>query len=410
MAEYQMDERDEVFEKLIHPITKDEFFSEYWGKRFLHIPRNDPSYHAHVASYRDVEEYLARNDLRYPYIRLVKEGRELPLNNYARDRVFGENLFQGNLDLESLFREYAAGATMCMQLQHLALPTLGRFTEAMERYFGYRTQSTIFVTPADSHGFTRHYDSHDFFTMGVHGQKTWRIYADGELLPLPRTEVLDSDVQPTGRVEAEITVKAGDTLYVPRGVYHDARGEREASMQVSFGVFPYYWCDLIHSIIDDVTDRDPLLREAVVPTKLFDAEALRREFDRRLAIVQELGNPGEALARLQRIAGSKQLRDGHKRLSDLDQVRDLTPTMRLKARDVAPRVTADEHELKIEVYDKAIRLPVYAAEHVHLALSGEPFCANDLPDSIDIEGRLFLAKKLVTEGLVTILREAAASG
>jgi hypothetical protein len=394
----------EIFEKLISPISPEEFFSRYWGKQYLHISRNDQRYHQDVLTFEDVDNYLARADLRYPFIRLVKEGRELPLTNYAHDRVFGENLFQGNLDTDALFREYADGATMCMQLQHLTMPGLGMFTRRIESYFGYRTQSTVFLTPSNSHGFTRHYDSHDFFTMGISGEKTWRVYVEKAEFPLPRTEVLDNEVAISDSVESEFKVKAGDTLYVPRGVYHDARSESGTSIQISLGVFPYYWCDVLHTLVDKLADKHSRLRTAVAPTKSIDAAALRAEFEEILNLVRQESDIASVLAHMQRVSASKCLKDAKNRLRDIEYLRGLAPEMPLRARDIDVRVTEEDGDrLVLSFYDKRIGLPSLVKPQLDTILSGEPFCASSLPGSLDLAGRMLLVGRLVTEGLVTFV-------
>lgn len=395
-----------AFEKLIFPISTNEFFSKYWGKQYLHISRNDPDYHHDVLTFPDVDSYLERNDLRYPYIRLVKEGGELPLANYAHDMVFGENLFQGNLDTDAIFREYADGATLCMQLQQLAMPTLATFTRLVESYFGYRTQSTIFLTPSNSHGFTRHFDSHDFFTMGIKGEKTWRLYAEKAEYPLPRTEVIDSQVEISDEIEGEIVVKSGDTLYVPRGVYHDARSENRTSMQISLGVFPYYWCDVLHTLIDELADKHAKLRMAVVPTKQIDRSALHSDFLNLLRLIEN-ADIADVVTRLQALSSSKRVKEMSNRLHDLESLGQLSHDSVLKARDIDIEITDDSEVLNIVFYDKRITLPNFVRPQIDAILSGAPFSAETLPESLDISGRMLLIRKLLTEGLITFLPRSA---
>ena len=393
---------EDAFARLIAPVTPEEFFAEYWGKKHLHISRNDAGYHHDVLTFDDVDAYLARNDLRYPYIRLVKEGRELPLNNYGRDRVFGENVFQGNLDQDALFREYADGATMCMQLQHLAMPTLGAFTRELEGYFGYRTQSTIFLTPGNSQGFTQHFDSHDFFTMGVSGEKTWRIYAERAEYPLPRTEVLDSEVDISDALNSEFRVKAGDTLYVPRGVYHDARSESGTSMQISLGVFPYYWCDVLHTLIDELADKHARLRMAVAPTRHIPAATLEADFREMLALISDRADITGVLNGLQRAAASKRVKDGTHRLRDLEALEALGPDDLLVARDVEAEIRQDADRLLVVFYDKQIAMPGFVRSELDAILAGSPFSASSLPGGLDTRSRMALVRKLLSEGLLTL--------
>ena len=393
---------ESAFERLIAPITPEEFLSDYWGKKHLHIARNDPDYHHRVLTFDDVDAYLGRNDLRYPYIRLVKQGRELPLDIYARDRVFGENVFQGNLDQDALFREYADGATMCMQLQHLAMPGLGAFTRDLESFFGYRTQSTIFLTPGTSQGFTEHFDSHDFFTMGVSGEKTWRIYADRAEYPLPRTEILDTDVNISGVVESEFKVRAGDTLYVPRGVYHDARSIDGTSLQISFGIFPHYWCDVLHSLVDALADEHPKLRMAVAPFRQIDPVELDAGFRSILELISQHGDVAQVVSRLQDAVASKGLKDSSHRLRDMELLALIQPDDRLVMRDLDVQIHEEGDRIALGFYDKRIAMPAFVRPQLDTILTGEVFSAASLPGPLDVESRVVLVRKLVAEGLVTL--------
>lgn len=294
---------------------------------------------------------------------------------------------------------------MCMQLQHLVMPALGTFTRRVEGYFGYRTQSTIFVTPSNSHGFTRHYDSHDFFTMGIAGEKTWRVYVEKAELPLPRTEVLDTDVNISDSVEAEFKVRAGDTLYVPRGVYHDARSEGGTSVQISLGIFPYYWCDVLHTLIDELADKHCRLRTAVAPARNIDAASLKAEFREILNLVRDEADIAGVLSHLQSVSASKCLKDGKNRFDDLELLHGLAPETPLRARDIDARVTEEDGgRLFLSFYDKQIGLPSFVKPQIDTILSGRQFCAASLPASLDLNGRMLLVRRLVTEGLLTFVR------
>lgn len=400
---------ESAFERLIAPVTPEEFLSDYWGKKHLHIARNDPEYHHRVLTFDDVDAYLGRNDLRYPYIRLVKQGRELPLDNYARDRVFGENVFQGNLDQDALFREYADGATMCMQLQHLAMPGLGAFTRELESFLGYRTQSTIFLTPGSSQGFTEHFDSHDFFTMGVAGEKTWRIYEDRAEYPLPRTEVLDTDVNISGVVASEFKVRAGDTLYVPRGVYHDARSADGMSLQISLGIFPYYWCDVLHSLIDTLADEHPKLRMAVAPSRQIDPIGLEADFRSVLDLISQHGDIQKVVGRLQEAAAAKGLKDSAHRLRDMEALALIGSDDRLMMRDLNVQLHEEGDRIVLVFYDKRVAMPAFVRTQLDAILTGEAFTPASLPGTMDAASRLVLVRKLMAEGLVTLKEPSAQS-
>jgi len=390
----------ELFQRLIAPITVKEFFEDYWEKKVLYIPRNDPNYYNDILTFGDVDSYLSRTDLRYPYIRLVQAGRELPLNTYSYDSVFGENVFQGNLDLDKLFQLYHGGATMCMQLQHLALPKLRTFTNRIERLFEFRTQSTLFLTPPKSQGFTAHFDSHDFFIFQIYGEKQWKIYGGAVEFPLAGTRVLDTDVEITSQPTFQPLIQPGDCLYVPRGVYHEALTNDGASLQISLGVFPYIWCDVMHKIIDDLTAKHASLRKSSVTPTIPGTEQLSSEFAELIHLLRSEGRPQDALADLKRKSLSKQTKTCEGRLSDLGKLPSLNPHSRLQHRDIHLSLERSDGQLTLFFYDKELVFPDFVLAEIEFIVAGREFRIADLPGTLDDESKLVLVRKLIEEGLV----------
>jgi ribosomal protein L16 Arg81 hydroxylase len=390
----------QLFEYLIAPITAEEFFRDYWEQKVLYIPRNDPAYYDSILTFGDVDEYLSRTDLRYPYIRLVQQGRELPLNTYAYDSVFGENLFQGNLNLDKLFQLYRDGATMCMQLQHLALPSLRSFTNHIEQFFQFRTQSTLFLTPPQSQGFTAHFDSHDFFIFQIYGQKQWLIYPDAVEFPLARNRVLDSEVEVSSAPSFQPLIQPGDCLYVPRGIFHEALTNEGTSLQISLGVFPYIWCDVLHKMIDDLAGAIPSLRKASLSPIGSDSSKLQAEFSSLLDQLRIHGSPDASIADMKRKALAHQSKECRGRLTDLERLPGLSLDARLVKRDVHTLLDDDGERITLFFYDKEIDLPSSVRPELDFVLSGAEFSTASMPGSLDPGSRMLLAETLITEGLI----------
>jgi ribosomal protein L16 Arg81 hydroxylase len=390
----------ELFQKLISPITLTDFFENYWEKKVLYIPRNDPHYYRDILTFDDVDAYLSRTDLRYPYIRLVQAGRELPLNTYAYDSVFGENVFQGNLDLDKLFQLYHGGATMCMQLQNLALPKLREFTNHIERFFEFRTQSTLFLTPPKSQGFTSHFDSHDFFIFQIYGEKQWKIYPNPVEFPLAGHRVLDSEVNLTVPPDFEPNVRPGDCLYVPRGVYHEALTNETTSLQISLGVFPFIWCDVMHKIIDDLAAEHASLRKASVTPTVHQNGRTMFEFEEILRLLREKGKPEQAIADLKRKSFSKQSKSCENRLLDLEKLASFGPNSLLQKRDIHLAIERGTETVTLFFYDKELTLPDCVLPEIEFISTNKPFRAADLPGALDEESKSVLICKLVEEGLI----------
>jgi len=390
-------------DRLLSPVSKEEFFAAYWGKNVLHVPRNNPAYYDEILTFNDVNDYLSRTDLRYPYIRMVHNGREIPLDNYGYDYVFGENVFQGNLNTDKIFSLYKEGATMCMQMQHMALPKLADFTNQFESYIGFKTQSTLFLTPPSSQGFTAHYDSHDFFIFQIYGEKIWNIYDTAEKFPLARTKVLDTDVRLEGSTRRQTVLKPGDLLYVPRGVYHDALTNDGTSLQISLGLFPPLWIDVLHSLIDELADQDAAFRRAVsLPTLQPDAD-VRKGFNELIDRLAKRASPESTLERLKAKAIAKQPPFACNRLWDFEKLDAVDDTTLLRRRNIHPRVTSANGAVTLIFFDKEVRLPAFLEEHVHFVSASNSFYPADLPAGLDVEGRIEFVKLLIEEGLLEIV-------
>jgi len=391
-----------VFRRLIAPITVEDFFNHYWEKKTLYIPRNDPHYYDDILTFADVDQYLSRTDLRYPYIRLVQEGRELPLNTYAVDSVFGENVFQGNLNLDKLFHFYHEGATMCMQLQHLALPKLRRFTNQLESFFEFRTQSTLFLTPPGSQGFTAHFDSHDFFIFQIHGKKQWRIYPDSVELPLARNRVLDSEVNVGSPPNFEPLIQPGDCLYVPRGVFHEALTTEGSSLQISLGVFPYLWCDVLHKMIDDLANSESAFRRSASIPTVTESGRLSSDF-RNLLSLLESASPEKTVSEMKRKSLAHQTKECSGRLMDLERIAKISNKTSFQKREIFTELKNSEEEIEVFFYDKGVVFPDFVSHELEYILKGDVFTIEELPGILDEASRLVLLEKLVAEGLVRIV-------
>lgn len=96
-----------------------------------------------------------------------------------------------------------------------------------------------FLTPPHSDGFIPHYDQNDIWVIQTHGSKTWRIHEQtmtGSMdmeLPLYFNNY-DYRTMSVGPVIEEITLREGDTLYLPRGTGHSATCTDEPSLHITF--------------------------------------------------------------------------------------------------------------------------------------------------------------------------------
>lgn len=76
------------FKELIDPISIEVFFKEYFEKKFLHIPRQNPNYYNDILNAADIDEYLNGKLLRHPSISMVSKGMMIPENFWTKDESY----------------------------------------------------------------------------------------------------------------------------------------------------------------------------------------------------------------------------------------------------------------------------------------------------------------------------------
>ncbi|MFN7709508.1 MAG: JmjC domain-containing protein [Holosporales bacterium] len=117
-----------------------------------------------------------------------------------------------------------------------------------------RVQANLYASQEGQQGFQSHFDVHDVFAVHLVGEKTWRLYQGREDLPIshPRYHQLDQAYFDAhkGEVLAEVTLKPGDLLYLPRGTYHDALATSGVSLHIAFGLTTPLGLDVISALFE----------------------------------------------------------------------------------------------------------------------------------------------------------------
>jgi hypothetical protein len=136
-------------------------------------------------------------------------------------------------------------------------------------------QANIYLTPAGAQGFRKHFDGHDVLVLQVSGSKRWRIW-DGQPFPdpTPRTP-WDNRYEPDGE-PAEVVLRPGDALYVPRGVVHEAMVQADGapSLHVTVGLLEPSIGALLRRLLDRLEQDEPRLRAAVPTWRATDPASL----------------------------------------------------------------------------------------------------------------------------------------
>jgi lysine-specific demethylase/histidyl-hydroxylase NO66 len=333
--------------------------------------------------------------LRYPAFRLVKAAEKLEVGSYTKSLPWRPVPFSGTAEVGRVLDAFESGATLVLQALHLFWPPLAEFCRTLEHELGHPAQANAYFTPREAQGLPVHHDTHEVFSLQVAGEKRWLVYEPVLELPL-KDQHYRTEMGEPGEPVHDVTLRAGDTLYLPRGWLHEAATSSSDSLHITVGVSVYTWVDAFKAALDDCRD-DVEFRRAPDGNPDDLVEHLRARLD-----------PEEVSRRQRRrlVRTRRPILGGQlSHLRELDAVTLGTPIER------RPTVLFDLDELTLAFEGKEISFPSAVEEPIAFAAAAEgPFTPSELPGDLDDASRLVLVRRLVREGFLRLSEPAPSSG
>jgi len=372
--------------RAVEPFEVERFLAEHWERQPLVVPRGEEARFDDLLSTQDVERLITETGIREPAFRLVKAGETV--SGYTTDLSWRPLPFTGVAEVQRVLEEFERGATIVLQgLHHLWLP-LARYCRHLESFFGHPVQANAYYTPAGSQGLPVHHDTHEVISLQVAGSKRWLVYEPVLELPLKNQRYRSALGEP-GEPMLDVTLRAGDTLYLPRGWLHQALTSDDDSLHITVGINVRRWIDEARAELDAAEDvlafRHTIDAEDPPELPSLDADAVR------------------ARARERFVRSRRPVLDGQ--LSELRALAALTADDELERRDT---VIADLDGTTLAFEGRSLRFPARLGPELEFLVTIEaPFRASELPGELDDAGRLVLVRRLVREGF---LRRTASAG
>ncbi len=265
----------ENFARMLAPCAPEEFLDSSWGADVLHV-RGGAGKFAHMMPWGRLSEILRRHRLDSPRLRLVRDGKPLPVASYLR-RVTGarqKNTIPRLKGVE-LARQLREGATLVLDaVDELSEPVEELATD-LELFFRERVQVNLYAGWQTSRGFDLHWDDHDVFILQIAGRKRWSVY--GQTRPFPLVNDIEKAEKPTHDPVWEGTLEDGDLLYIPRGWWHVAVPLAEPTLHLTVGVHNRTGLDLLRWFSERVRASEAFRRDLprFAPGAERDAHAAR---------------------------------------------------------------------------------------------------------------------------------------
>src|SRR4051794_36815906 len=220
---------------IFFPLTVDEFIHSYLGRNFYHSA-GQPGRFAGLLPWNDLNNLLRHQRLDSPRLRLVREGKPVPVESYVQHASSRPqpHLRIPRLRSAEITRHLRDGATLVVDAVDEIVESVTSLAQDLEWVLRTRIQVNMYAGWRTSHGFDLHWDDHDVLILQVSGRKHWKLYEMTREHPLPQDNrrKFEAPEQPLW----EGMLEDGDLLYIPRGWWHVAVPLEEPTLHLTVGL------------------------------------------------------------------------------------------------------------------------------------------------------------------------------
>ena len=241
--------------QLIAPLEANEFFKKYWSRRFL-LVAGDSNKLAEVFSF-DAFGQLVRtygNLLSYPRVTLYSDGNMIHESRFT----FGSDLRisgalgyreEERVDFDRVQRLLANGASLKISEVDAFSDSICKLVTSLTEELHEKIHVNLYYSAPRSRAFGDHFDKHDVFILQIAGSKNWQIFEYQEPFPIPGMKK-SREVHYRNAAKQDFSLSAGDCLYLPRGMWHNAFTTGSDSLHLTVGIQCATGIDLMHWAVE----------------------------------------------------------------------------------------------------------------------------------------------------------------
>lgn len=223
------------------------FFAEYFRNKPMLRKAALAGRVAEILSIEQMNDVVQLEAVGPSYVRLTMQGKALPARRFTHPVVRPGEMLRQVIDPDKIYSLYHEGATIAFNALDHHLPPVRRVLQSVTEAFACGGEAVAFLTPPGSPGFAVHTDPVDIFVLHIEGTKTWHIWDRLGYSTGFRAETL-------GDPSIEITLHAGDVLYIPPDTPHSAAAQESGSLHLGLSVEARRWRDLLHECLDTLMD------------------------------------------------------------------------------------------------------------------------------------------------------------
>src|SRR4051812_46078380 len=217
--------------------------ADHYGRSPVHLPAPAGSPRAGLLGWPRLNQLLAIQ------AHWTEANIELVLNSAPVDRVHYMDEVPSSTgpvrlaDPAKVEAFLAMGASLVANAIERVAPEVRALTDMLAAHLAGLAGANLYCSFKGVQAFASHCDPHEVFALHLAGEKVWRIYENRAEAPLvgpgegPEAQRLIDAAK--GRVLAEVRMRPGDLLYIPRGFYHDALASSAESLHLTLSVAPH---------------------------------------------------------------------------------------------------------------------------------------------------------------------------
>jgi lysine-specific demethylase/histidyl-hydroxylase NO66 len=255
-------------EELLFPVTPADFRQGVLGRRPLHVPAVEGQARRSLLTWDAFNGLLNQPGIwTAETLRLLQDRKAIPAEAYCRLQPTPNGPVR-RPSQDKVQLHVAAGASIVAnEVQGLHAP-VAEAAQVLSAAFAAEVGANVYCSFKGVQAFGPHFDNHDVFAVQTQGTKRWRIY-QGQLdmpvdLPPDGPDTRQWLERSHGPLAQEIVMQPGDLLYLPRGRFHEAIAEDDASLHVTFSVTAMFGRSLF-GLLENAAMQFPEFRRYLPP-------------------------------------------------------------------------------------------------------------------------------------------------
>lgn len=209
------------------------FYRDYWMKKPLFIPRDDPARFGELMTRKDIDELLTSRNARFPEVSMSQAGKVIARESYTQRQIVNEVVIHRIL-AERVAELFANGVSLLLRTIHTGMPSARYFAALLEDFFQAPMEGACYISPPNAASIARHTDDEATLVVQIEGRKHWLIAQD----------------TPNG-MPGIVTMAPGSVLYLPPAWPHFVTSADNIAISLNYSMLIPTWRALLHEAVTD---------------------------------------------------------------------------------------------------------------------------------------------------------------